>query len=124
MTNRYCALLLLGAMTFSGVVAARTTADIYSPEHLPAIIDMRLSELPEFIELSTTNGSDTDGRFTKRRILTAGGLLCEVKTYAYNFPGPSTCETNQPVPDPERFASLSGPVYPFPPFTTSESENL
>lgn len=124
MTNKAGALALLGAMTFGGVVAARTTADIYHQPQPSTVSDKRLDELPEFIELSTTNGSDTDGRFTQRRILTAGGLLCEVKTYAYNFPGPSTCETNQPVPNPERFVSLSGPIHPFPPFSTTESENL
>src|SRR5690349_9784170 len=99
MKNRAGAVLLLAAMTFGSVTAFRTTQDVMRDKPLPSVLpDHRLDEMPEFIELSVTNGTRPEGRFTERRILTAGGLYCQVTTYASNAYTPSTCEVNQAVP--------------------------
>lgn len=124
MTNKAGAAVLLTAMAFGSVTAFRTAHDVMRGEPIPTVLpDHRLDEMPEFIELSVTSGTRPEGRFTERDILTAGGLYCQVTTYASNAYAPSTCEVNQPVPT-ERFASLTAPFVPSSPFTTTESDTL
>lgn len=106
-------------------MAIRTTQDVVRIEPSPkAIQEHRLDELPEFIVTELRNGSTPEGRFTQRRLLTAGGLSCDVTTMASSAYGPSTCEVNQPIPNPERFASLTASIHPAPPFATTERDTL
>jgi hypothetical protein len=109
-TNRTAATILLTAMTLGAGVAVKTSADIMRPERPPrTLVDRRLDEMPEFIVTELHNGTDEAGRFTHRRILTAGGLACDLTTYATSAYVPSTCEVDTPIPDPRRFVSLAPP---------------
>lgn len=125
MSNRTGAFLLITAMAFGSGVAIKTSYELERGTPPPKVLpDYRIRDLPEFIITETINGKRDGGWFTKRHILTAGGLACTTVVYSWAANGPAPCEVNQPVPYPERFVSLTAPYKPAPPFKTTESDHV